>query len=862
VLGTPSAPSNTTPPPTPLGVAPQSTTPQPAPDTIALPEFVTLAHEIVDIHDGVMFTIPQGFKCRVATQDTSSSAGSHNIRVLAWSSAHAAVIPVTIFTDDTIELSLDNTIQQILDDNTPRIPRPYQEYGIDYFLFTKPAANAYGTPLQGGSGRLNSDAPGLGKTLIGSLAAHIIMECAYYRQHPITQSYGTAAVPPPSEVPTPPWPHTPPPAPPAQCKRCHVIHPTVTITAPAPTDWAGTPTGAPTLVRSCPTLSDDGLCRGCILALEPIGTDSEFATYGSGIPSMPPQSIMAALPPLLMQPTAAPQDGATAPVGTPSPAPVVAELPPANGAEPMGVVPGALGHADGPYITLVMVPRHLANQWFKHIRRQHPKAYVNNTVGGGKNERLGYFDLPPTHAPMADATPEYNPHDGTWSLARDYTQPYTAAFYIVNYEALRSDEYYFALCKLLGSGRVLCILGDESHRLKNADSIQGTRYAMLANGAAFPAIQDYSTTKASAAAKDLHATVHAYLVANCAIYNEKNRLPAVPYKWLLSATPVKREADDLWHQCHILDPFTFSGKWKFLSDYCTYSAGGYHTVSNVKLRGWAERHLHFNPLYPDQVTPPSAPLQPGEHITMDNPNRLGIILGRSYKDVGMYLPDLLPVTLPVQMEVAARKQYDELRDFWRLTVSSWPDDGTIELKSFIAVYHALRMFTACDNKFDAVSQIMEDNPGPYVIFHKYELTAARLADKLGTKYISSTTVPDADARAPYARELMQSPSQAVISTFCLGEGVDLSAAKTLIFFEEDTTPGAMQQAIARVQRHDTTLATTRTLDDGTVVQEQGQKDPIVCFYINCLDSIDERVHAVQNDRALSIKDIVTMELAL
>lgn len=809
-----------------LGTIPQTspqgpTLPTQQGDTLDLPEFVTLAQDVCDIHDGLMFSIPKGFKCRVVryatTHGPAAMQSTSTLRVAAWSTTHNKVIEFPIFTEDTVELHLNNAIQAMLDDTSPRVPRPYQEYGIDFFLCTTP-----------GKGRLNSDAPGLGKTLIGSEAAARIMEAAFYRRPITSVLYGTAAVPPAKELAAlvPPWPHDPPPPPPAQCKRCHTIH--------APAQSVGLD-----VLAGIPTLSEDGLCRHCILALEPIGYDNPDAIWGtSGIPSAPPASVMNALPAPLLTPEAG-----HSPTGSPGAPPVADETP-------------ERPHAEAPYITFAMVPRHLADQWFRHIRRQHPNAYVNNTVGGSRNERLDYMELPPTHHAMPNAKPYQAPNPETgameWQLDRDMTNPYTMAFYIVNYEALRSDEYYFALCKLLGTRRVLCILGDESHRLKSADSIQGKRYNDLANGAPFPVQMPDKTPKSALA---IHAEVHAWLIRECAHYNEQGRLPAVPYKWLLTATPVKREADDLFHQLNILDRQMFSSKWRFLSDYCTYSQGSYHTVSNVQLRSWAQRHLHFNPLFPDQQFLANHPLQPNEYCTMDNPNRMGLILGRSYKDVGMYLPELVPVVMPIQMETAARKHYDEMRAFWRVTVQGWPEDETIGLTNFMAVMHALRMLTCCDNKLDTVKQIMDDNPGPYVIFHKYDLTAAKMAQQLGQRsYISSYTVPDSDARGPLANKLM-AEGKPVVTTFCLNEGVDLSAAKTLIFFEEDTTPGAMQQAIARVQRHDTTLGTNA---DGT----PQTKDPILCFYANCVDTIDEHVHEVQNNRALSIKDIVTMELAL
>jgi hypothetical protein len=102
----------------------------------------------------------------------------------------------------------------------------------------------------------------------------------------------------------------------------------------------------------------------------------------------------------------------------------------------------------------------------------------------------------------------------------------------------------------------------------------------------------------------------------------------------------------------------------------------------------------------------------------------------------------------------------------------------------------------------------------------------------------------------------------------LSEGVDLSNCNTVYFFEEDFTPGKMYQFLSRVRRHrDNSTGTVSITEDllglsHLHVDEDPNDKPIIVRYFHAYKTIDERIHAVQSNRAVDVKDIIKVELAL
>lgn len=464
-------------------------------------------------------------------------------------------------------------------------------------------------------------------------------------------------------------------------------------------------------------------------------------------------------------------------------------------------------------VTYIVSPNHLCEMWFKYIRKQYPNDSVALCTGDTQEKRMralrantrwkiiNYEMCRPAKAP--DQETDYiktevkkiiNGHEYTFMedvLKPEYVKPVTFG-------------------DIIEPQRPVCVIFDECHRLKSSKSKQA---------------------------------------------REANRIfKNTPYKFLLSATPIKREADDLFYQLHILDPMMFGHEQVFANKYCIYDQTQYGK-RDVQLRVFAKRMFWVNRIeankdaidYFSKLTSTTTSNK-GYQVSFAKPNLQGWVLGRSYKDVGMYLPDTISATIPVLMDDKIRKIYEQVKAQFKATFDELGTD--VDLNSYMDILHTTRHLTAaCNNKLQAVQDLIEDNPGPHLIFCEYTDIGHFLAQKLGTEFVSGET--DVHDRMPIILKCIEQGKPVVATGRAVGTGVNgMESCKTIIFYEEDYTPGEMYQRISRVQRFDPNLKKGET------------KDPILVFYVNVTDSIDVRVHDVQTNRSHSIKDIISVELGV
>jgi hypothetical protein len=139
-------------------------------------------------------------------------------------------------------------------------------------------------------------------------------------------------------------------------------------------------------------------------------------------------------------------------------------------------------------------------------------------------------------------------------------------------------------------------------------------------------------------------------------------------------------------------------------------------------------------------------------------------------------------------------------------------------------------------KIAEIPAILEDNPGPAVVFTWYRESADVCAEELKSRF-SKAGDPvvvkgdvDADQRGPIAKEAIAKGGIVVATMASLGEGVDLSAAKTCIFLEEDYVPGRHYQVLHRIQRWTT------------------DRRPVIAHYLRCRGTVDAIVHRAVTTR--------------
>lgn len=274
--------------------------------------------------------------------------------------------------------------------------------------------------------------------------------------------------------------------------------------------------------------------------------------------------------------------------------------------------------------------------------------------------------------------------------------------------------------------------------------------------------------------------------------------------YLLTATPIVKDPDDFFQQLHIIDPIEFSSYGAWLREHFYYNQTRFGTT-DIRYRHKASFTEHLTPY----------------------------VLGRTYDDVGLYLPDLIEVPMNVTMEPAVRKMYVDLRD--QLAHEE------IEISSYIECLHALRTVTAHDpNKVNAVIATANEQES-FVIFTDYKVSARNLAEKTNSTLITGDVAPTK------RRDLANGSNRIVCTIDALCEGVDLSSKSACLFYEEDWTHGIMDQARSRIQRWSA---------EGEVTGR-----PVLCYYFHCRDSIDGTIHKKNTSRTANAKDVVMAELA-
>lgn len=471
-------------------------------------------------------------------------------------------------------------------------------------------------------------------------------------------------------------------------------------------------------------------------------------------------------------------------------------------------------------VTVVVAPNHLTNMWYREIRSQFPDEHVAVATHDSKANRLsalkpGCRFYVVSYEMMRKAKPPKD-DDYTYEMV-DYTVK-GDVFHVKEKKLkptyIKPRTYLDALSEL----NPVCVIYDESHKLKSSKSKQARA---------------------------------------CAEFSE-----TIPYRFLLSATPIKKEADDLHWQLHIVDPQTFSANEysKFCEDNCIYVQGSYKKM-NLQLKDPIKRKFWFNRIGTQaQIDHEFNTLNmftklgnKKYDVSFTNPNLNGYILGRSYKDVGIYLPRVIPATIPVLMNSDTRVIYNNMIENYRAEFESLGE--AIEINSLMALLHSMRILTVCQNKLEKVKELVEegDSEGPYVIFCEYKPSGEFLSKMFDTTFISGA-IPDYK-REQVIEDLLDEGKVIVGLGSVIGTGINaLARCNTIINFEADYTPGERTQRIGRVQRY-SAIREQR-------VKETGEDQPIILYDVVVTDSIDEKVFEIQKNRGKSIADVIKVELGL
>ena len=302
------------------------------------------------------------------------------------------------------------------------------------------------------------------------------------------------------------------------------------------------------------------------------------------------------------------------------------------------------------------------------------------------------------------------------------------------------------------------------------------------------------------------------------------RAQMTPRVYGLTATPIYKDVSDLYHLLHVLDPSAWKSYWQFVDRYAITADYGYgvkivRTKPHTDLRSQLIKYM----------------------------------LGRTYKDVGMYLPPRIDKQVVLRLTKPQQDAYIRIKQDYKLKL----DDGTYK-RFFNAseVEHTLRRFTMTPEKIATIHRIIDDTPmysdgngdartdrkpEPVIVFTKYRESASRIAEALGGALITGDMDPrERRTTALYAKQRVR-----VATIDSITEGVDLSDYRTVIFAEEDYVPGKQYQALSRVLRH----------------RPDGRQGPVIVYYIRYQRTVDMAVHRAVQTRITDAGDVVREALA-
>lgn len=273
--------------------------------------------------------------------------------------------------------------------------------------------------------------------------------------------------------------------------------------------------------------------------------------------------------------------------------------------------------------------------------------------------------------------------------------------------------------------------------------------------------------------------------------------------YFLTATPIYKEVDDLYQQFHIIAPDVFTSYNNFVDTFCV-SEDGY----------WGKKVLGVK-----------KSMIPALQDLLDI-----MRLGRSYEDVGRELPPIIEKVIHIDLPPDVKKIYMQLIDQYRIEAIGEKFDN------WMSVFHALRNVITGSIKVEPVAELLADEVRKAVIFSWYQDTADAMAKRIGDVEIAS-------GRDKIADRIRKAKGDKHVSATIasLVEGVDLSDARTVIFAEENWTPGSNYQALSRVRRE-------RIGGDNS--------QPVLVYYIICKGTIDEVIHKRSKGREGTIKEVV------
>lgn len=303
--------------------------------------------------------------------------------------------------------------------------------------------------------------------------------------------------------------------------------------------------------------------------------------------------------------------------------------------------------------------------------------------------------------------------------------------------------------------------------------------------------------------------------------------------WLLTGAPATRYLDDMWHQFHILKPKGYASYWRFARNYCI-----------IEDTEWGSKVVANRPDAEEKI----------------KKNFSDIYFSRTQDDVAD-IPDWIMEDVDIPMLPKQDKAYETLRKELYVRLESVDPDEVVTVNNHLSLM--IRSVQVASNplllggvdsagKWDALPELMQIFPGPYLIWVNFIPTGEILRERFSRGDYGKLRVSLANGSTP-----MQDRNQ-MVDAFQNGEidvlilnnqvgkfGFTLTKARTA-FFVERMYDDSYFQCLHRNRRigteHNPIIVNMRS------VTQAGTQ------------TIDHLIHSTLDYRVGMIKKITTADL--
>lgn len=301
--------------------------------------------------------------------------------------------------------------------------------------------------------------------------------------------------------------------------------------------------------------------------------------------------------------------------------------------------------------------------------------------------------------------------------------------------------------------------------------------------------------------------------------------------FMLSGTPMLNQVDELWTTLNRIDSAKFPRYWTFVNRYCLY--GGFQGKSIIGSKNKKELNTHLKSVMLRRMK--------DDVLSRDKPTYVQVRVGLADKQ---------------------RQLYDTLMNDLILDTGGSPEDSEITnaLTKFLRAKQICCTPSAVDPSLpddsDKMDQVVEDllditggkNGEKVVVFTQFRGVLESLSRRWNvTQHFSKDPVPmyflhggvDRDERVPLVKRWSNDGKPSVIACMLqvAGVGLNMTAARNVLFIDKDFVPGINKQAVDRCDRI-------------------GQTKPVIVREYYAKGTVEDRIEKILKMKIKEFGDII------